>query len=212
MAKPTVLPRWATDGAADVATPASGKQDVGWAAGEEPPAPYSNWLGLHTYNWIKWLDDNNPTQVTLALTAADAYAYTPSGISPILTSFSNRVGLESNTSNAISFMFPLPQIQAGDRFDELTVHGRGGNGALEVFSVGLYQHNLSTGTITIVGATKSNANSNANNSVSWTSADSGYPHTVTNPILVIGTIPATSAADECRVYGITVSYTPEAQI
>jgi len=54
--KPTVLPRWANVGA-DVVTPASGKQDIGWVSQERPPAEWQNWLSLHAYNWLAWLDD-----------------------------------------------------------------------------------------------------------------------------------------------------------
>lgn len=53
--KPTVLPRWANVGGV-VSTPPSGKQDVGWISGENPPSAYFNWLGLHTYNWAAFVD------------------------------------------------------------------------------------------------------------------------------------------------------------
>lgn len=67
MAKPTVLPRWANSGGS-VATPSSGKLDIGWLPKEKPPAQYFNWLGLHTYNWIAWLDALFPSD-NLALDA-----------------------------------------------------------------------------------------------------------------------------------------------
>ncbi len=55
MAKPTVKPRWANSGGS-VSTPSSGKQDIGWVPGEKPRAQWKNWLAIHTYNWIDWLD------------------------------------------------------------------------------------------------------------------------------------------------------------
>lgn len=57
--KPTVLPEWATDGAADVVAPSAGKQASGYAEGEMPPAPEQNWLHLHAFRWIEWLDDGD---------------------------------------------------------------------------------------------------------------------------------------------------------
>jgi hypothetical protein len=55
-AKPSTLPRWANSGG-DVVVPLSGKQDVGWVEGEDPPAPYFNWLFLLIYQWLLYLSD-----------------------------------------------------------------------------------------------------------------------------------------------------------
>lgn len=55
MAKPTVIPRWANVGGS-IVTPPSGKLDVGWLAGEKPPAQYENWKGYYTFKWIEWID------------------------------------------------------------------------------------------------------------------------------------------------------------
>jgi len=53
--KPTTLPQFATDGAAEVETPPTGKLDIGWVEGELPPAGWFNWLSLHVYLWILWI-------------------------------------------------------------------------------------------------------------------------------------------------------------
>lgn len=55
--KPTSLPRWATDGAAEITVPSSGKMDLGWEDGELPPHDYFNWQGNLTYQWLLWASD-----------------------------------------------------------------------------------------------------------------------------------------------------------
>ncbi len=54
--KPTVLPEWATGGSAVVTTPSVAKQELGWETQEKPPAQHLNWIKLHTYNWLDWLN------------------------------------------------------------------------------------------------------------------------------------------------------------
>lgn len=54
--KPATLPRWANVGGA-VVTPSSGKLDVGYVAGERPPAQYANFLQLWNYRWAEYLND-----------------------------------------------------------------------------------------------------------------------------------------------------------
>lgn len=61
----STLPRWATDGAAKVATPASGKQDIGWDTQEKPPAQWWNWLCLNAYLWLLWISDGYWTRPSL---------------------------------------------------------------------------------------------------------------------------------------------------
>jgi hypothetical protein len=49
--KPVEKPAWATGLAADVQTPSSGKQAIGWIS-EKPPFQFFNWLAKFTYLWI----------------------------------------------------------------------------------------------------------------------------------------------------------------
>lgn len=56
MAKPSSLPRWATDGAAAITEPSSGKKDIGWEVSEKPPAAFFNWLLNLIYLWLAYLD------------------------------------------------------------------------------------------------------------------------------------------------------------
>ena len=62
MPKPSTatLPRWATDGGANVVEPSSGKKDDGWTVNEKPPASYFNWLQKMAYTWLAWLDEVIP--------------------------------------------------------------------------------------------------------------------------------------------------------
>lgn len=54
--KPTNTPRWANSGGA-IVEPSSGKKDVGFVAGERPPAQFLNWLLNLLYLWVAWLND-----------------------------------------------------------------------------------------------------------------------------------------------------------
>ena len=56
--KPTDLARWADTGGA-IVIPPSGKQNVGWVAGERPPAQFMNWLAHRNYLWNEYLRDGN---------------------------------------------------------------------------------------------------------------------------------------------------------
>lgn len=67
--KPTTLPRWANGGGAKVATPSSGKQDIGWDTQEKPPAQWFNWLLLNIYLWLLWISDGYLTRNDLTTDA-----------------------------------------------------------------------------------------------------------------------------------------------
>lgn len=55
--KPTSTPRWASDGAADVIEPPSGKKDTGWLVDDKPPAQWENWLRKITWQWTEYVGD-----------------------------------------------------------------------------------------------------------------------------------------------------------
>ena len=55
MAKPTDLPRWATNALRTV-EPSSGEKDVGWQEGFKPPARKMNWLLNVAYQWLDWFN------------------------------------------------------------------------------------------------------------------------------------------------------------
>lgn len=57
--KPSLFPRWATDGGAAVTEPSEGTKDTGWTAGN-PELDYDNWLKLITYLQLLWMDQVMP--------------------------------------------------------------------------------------------------------------------------------------------------------
>lgn len=76
MAKPTILPRWATDGGADVTEPSSGQKDSGYVDAQAPDAGELNWLLLNNYLWEVWLDAFESTAHTWTATQTfDAAAF-----------------------------------------------------------------------------------------------------------------------------------------
>jgi hypothetical protein len=57
-AKPGSVPRWANVGGA-IVIPPDGKKDVGWVAGEKPPAQYLNWFQNLDFQWLDYLNDGD---------------------------------------------------------------------------------------------------------------------------------------------------------
>ena len=51
--KPTDLPQWADDGAAQITVPSAGKRTLGWIR-EKPPFQFFNWFWNLVYQWIAW--------------------------------------------------------------------------------------------------------------------------------------------------------------
>lgn len=54
--KPTERPQWATDNTAQVITPSTSKQTVGWIS-EKPPYQYFNWLFKFIWLWISYFEN-----------------------------------------------------------------------------------------------------------------------------------------------------------
>ena len=66
MPKPsTSYPTWATDGAADIDTPPTQEQDLGWVFEDIPPAGYFNWKWNLDGQWLTWLATALPVVDTL---------------------------------------------------------------------------------------------------------------------------------------------------
>jgi len=61
MTKPSSVPTWATDAAAQIATPPAGKQAIGWQPAEPLPAQHLNWLFKAIIEWLPWLRDFEST-------------------------------------------------------------------------------------------------------------------------------------------------------
>lgn len=64
MAKPTIIPTWATGGSARIVTPPTAKRGIGWQRGEMPPDAFLNWLFNHAGQWFQWLNDYEATAHT----------------------------------------------------------------------------------------------------------------------------------------------------
>lgn len=69
MPKPSTLPRWATDGAAQIVEPTSGKKDIGHVPGERPPAQYENWFKNSTWEWLDYVDQQLEATRTIVIPA-----------------------------------------------------------------------------------------------------------------------------------------------
>lgn len=78
---PALLPEWATDGAADIVEPTSGKKALGWKRKERPPGQYFNWLLNLIYQWISYFfnpGDRTVSKHHLGSTWIDSgWAYDP---------------------------------------------------------------------------------------------------------------------------------------
>lgn len=71
MAKPSVVPTWATDGLAFKNDPGVPKRALGWLAGEKPPADWWNWFVNLQGQWAAYL--NTLEGEALTWTAAHAF-------------------------------------------------------------------------------------------------------------------------------------------
>lgn len=82
--EPTTLPEWASDPAALIEVPTTGKQEQGWTTstntpagvGEKPPLQYFNWYQNLVYQWIGYLSEGFAALGTMATQDADAVAIT----------------------------------------------------------------------------------------------------------------------------------------
>ena len=55
VAQPTLMPEWATDGAAERTAPTTDQQDFGYPAGAIPTAEELNYLFCGLWLWVDWL-------------------------------------------------------------------------------------------------------------------------------------------------------------
>lgn len=75
MAKPsTDFPTWATDAGADIDTPPTQQQDLGWVEEDIPPAGWINWFWNLIGAWINWLSTTLPVFDTLEEAATEIAA------------------------------------------------------------------------------------------------------------------------------------------
>jgi DNA-binding beta-propeller fold protein YncE len=206
-AKPNTKPRWATDAGADLVTPSSGKQDLGYAEGEMPPAPEQNWLHRHTYEWLNWLDgaivdfeegsivctdltvtgDINHPNFTLnlnALCAAPSTAFSPNGSGYIV----------STGNGTVQIAIPLRQ---GDRIKSVS-YDRSGDGVCDINAVTIYLLD-ETGAVTDIGnTTESNVNAYGTTTIDVTDTTLGAKDTLYLHLSVNGA--------NLKIYNLCVTY------
>lgn len=60
--RPPVVPRWATDGGAQIIEPTEGKKNTGWISEEPPPFQFMNWVQNLFGEWTKYFDDTGELQ------------------------------------------------------------------------------------------------------------------------------------------------------
>ena len=136
MAKPTVVPLWATSGS--VVTPSAGKQISGWLPGERPPAQYQNWLSKYTGQWLSYLNgffDANDGVVShdFAHTDAREHNHTAAAFVPVVSGAGNFIGTQWTlaTSTSTAFYAPMPYLRVGDLVTSINfVYDRGGVGTI----------------------------------------------------------------------------------
>lgn len=56
MAKPSIVPTWATDPGAQIIEPSGARRSLGWVPGDRPPAQEFNWWQNAVGQWVDWLD------------------------------------------------------------------------------------------------------------------------------------------------------------
>ncbi len=134
--EPSSLPRWATDGAAGIVEPSSGKKDLGFDPGERPPAQYFDWLFNLIYQWIHWLA-KGPWEHNI-----HAFSAVYNG-----TDWSrDTAGYIVNSTSLEAVYFPIP-LRNGDRITSIAVNRRG-NGSAD-FTYTLYEMDGAGGQSTV---------------------------------------------------------------
>jgi len=96
----TSLPRWATDGSAQITEPSSGKKDTGWVPAEKPPAQYMNWLFKTIYNAAVVLDG----LAGIAMTWTAAHVFN-AGLSASSAAFTGAITVQTPTVAANPLRF-----------------------------------------------------------------------------------------------------------
>src|SRR5688500_17605057 len=71
MAKPNLIPEWASGNLAQIAEPPAEKKALGWVA-EMPPFQFFNWLMNLYYQWIVYFDGTLDTTITALATEVTA--------------------------------------------------------------------------------------------------------------------------------------------
>ena len=211
MPKPTDLPRWANV-SGDIVEPTEDKKDVGWIAGEKPPAQFWNWLQKNIYDWLSYFDE-----------AKELTLYFPAAMGQVSGTLADQIytgahALPTNvgyTENDATFNFDIPLtpvLLPGDVITEITVYGAEGNAGGEVYTAKVVSV-ATTGGPTQISTTKTSGTTGAETSIGWTTSDTDFTpdgYTVGNNFLVLAcSVASASGTDEVRLYGAKVVITRE---
>ncbi len=208
MARPSAYPRWA-DVSGDIVEPTSGKKDVGWVAGEKPPAQYFNWILKNIYDWVVHFDRGS--QVAWLPASMARVVNNTSGLTTAGAAVGAASRIQSTNGFATGYEFPLHFLREGDRITAITLYGREGNAGGETYTGVLESVNPTTSATTSITATKTSGTTNADTNLAWTTADSGlstdgYVVPANTPLIFRGVMAATSSDNEVHVHMLKLTY------
>lgn len=186
--EPSSLPRWATDGAAGIVEPSSGKKDLGFDPGERPPAQYFDWLFNLIYLWIYWLA-KGPWELSISPFSAVANSV---DVSPRYEGY-----LRDDSSAAKNIFYPIA-IPVGNTITGYVIN-RYGNGTVDF-----------TYRVVVVAAdgtaTEVTNDSESNVSAAWGQYTKALSVTIDDGETVFFEITSTSSPDLSRYGALIISH------
>ena len=166
MARPTALPRWANVGG-DIVEPPSAKKDTGWVSAERPPAQFFNFLLNLIYQWLAYLTIPDGTVIS-----AIEGQRGPGSDECVF----NSSQWESATTGGDQFVYFTIPLRVGETLTTLTMYGREGNAAGEVYAGRIFE--VSTvGVATAKSTTKTSGFTGVDTTLVWTTGDTDFPLT-----------------------------------
>lgn len=201
-AKPTVLPRWATD-LSNNTEPLSGQKDTGWTTGQDGVSSYDNWFKYNAYLWLlhfsegEWEGDttingdltieSDGSSRTLTVegfvVAQDVYHDSHSTLVPASAYRANGTTHSFATDrwtllNATDVLVVPVTMDAGDQVTAFTVYGFKQSDATCTVTAELCSYHSVTGARTVI----STVTNNANNPGDITLSATGLTTTVASPL------------------------------
>lgn len=113
MAKPSIVPTWATGGTKT--NPGGAKQATGWVFEEAPPFNYFNWWQGLVGDWTTWLDgridDDDVTFAFKATTTGQTFSFEPDGSSSDIRTDIRQTAISNTAGAAGAPVFRLRRAQ-----------------------------------------------------------------------------------------------------
>ena len=196
--KPTELPRWADDVAAEIVNPTSGKKDIGWVGNETPPAQYFNWLLNSIYKWIEYLSVSERRFSAMGGTAV----YYSGGVRAVALTGE----WCSSDAGAAACEIPL-NLPVGFVITALRANIVEGNLAGETITAFIYFYDDASHSQTQKSVSKTSGVTGAAAVLDWTTADADFPLTIADGghYVVAFNFAQTSADRESKVQGVTAN-------